>query len=320
MNQEQAKEVVVGLVSVDPQMVTYAKSYFLDSFERDTGWMVKGLLASLDLEEIETVVIHPSVNVDEQLREVAKRISWKLAGAEAVWGLVSSAVFIPKEGNQYLDPYRVGWSTVPPAGGGGRKGGWNFEELSVPMPYSVYMKPSGITNEDRPLTDPDLFLKNIELRRFGGEIAISLKEAVICFKNETYLACLALLGRASEGAWIQLGLAMVNIVADEAKSDKLREAMESPFVGIARKIILNTETYEDKALFGNIYKETGINLNRFKSLVVYSDALRDSRNAIHYGAVPVMENTYDKVAVLLMGIIPNLNTLGNIIDECEKSA
>ena len=136
MNQEQAKTVVVGLVSVDSQMVTYAKSFMLDSFEQDTRRMVSGLLASLDLEEIETAVIHPAANVEEQLREIAKRISWRLAGAEAIWGLVSSAIFIPKEGNQDLNTYNVGWSTVPPAGGGGQRGLWRFEELAVPLPVS----------------------------------------------------------------------------------------------------------------------------------------------------------------------------------------
>jgi len=31
------------------------------------------------------------------------------------------------------------------------------------------------------------------------------------------------------------------------------------------------------------------------------DVVRDSRNAVHYGADPAMGNTYEKVASLLMG-------------------
>lgn len=49
-----------------------------------------------------------------------------------------------------------------------------------------------------------------------------------------------------------------------------------------------------------------------ESVVIWSEVLREARNAIHFGVKPVIPNTYEKVAVLLLAAAGNLAKLYHI--------
>ena len=67
------------------------------------------------------------------------------------------------------------------------------------------------------------------------------------------------------------------------------------------------------------YKSSGYKPSDLKSVVVWADAVRESRNSIHYGAQPAMSNSYEKVAALLIGTVPNLKVIYSIIGACKES-
>jgi len=57
-----------------------------------------------------------------------------------------------------------------------------------------------------------------------------------------------------------------------------------------------------------------------REVINWSSVVRDSRNAVHYGADPATQNTYEKVAALLLGAVPNLRILYAIRQAAEEIA
>ncbi|HUU08301.1 MAG TPA: hypothetical protein VMW61_02130, partial [Dehalococcoidales bacterium] len=69
-----------------------------------------------------------------------------------------------------------------------------------------------------------------------------------------------------------------------------------------------------------VAKQSGFNQRYLKEVLNWSNVVRDSRNAVHYGADPATQNTYEKVAALLLGAVPNLRTLYTIRQAAEEIA
>lgn len=319
MSPEQAKTNLIRKLNVTNQMVTYAKSYILENFQTRADQLLESLLESVEARKPEKVVIHPSVDSEEQLSRAAKYISWYLAGREAVWGLISNNCLIPDLNSHDSGDINIDWTTVIP-GNSGASSGWRFEQYTLPIPRNVYLRPSGIGESDQPLSDPDLYMRELDIEGLNQDIESSLREAVLCFKNELYLGCLALLGRAAEGAWVELGLSLAKTIPDDSQisSEKLKNCIEDQFTGIGKKISEILKSYERKDIFGEIYKKSNYKPSDLRSCVVWGDAVRESRNSIHYGAEPAMSNSYEKVAALLIGTVPNLKVIYSIIKACNE--
>lgn len=301
-------------------MVTYAKAYFVENFQNDSKNLINDLLHNVEAIMPTQIVIHPSVNTEEMISHAAKSISWRMAGCEAIWGLISNNCFIPASDSHFTENTSISWTTVVP-GSGGNSSGWDFDQFYIPVPSKVLMRPSGINSSEQPLSDPDLYLHELGVEGLSADVESSLRESVHCFRHEIFLGCLALLGRASEGAWIELGKAMAEMIPDGSpvRGDKLKESMEDQFLGIGKKINLVLKAYEQRDVFRNIYEASGYKPVELKSCVVWSDAVRESRNSIHYGAEPAMSNSYEKVAALLIGAVPNLKMIYSIIRKCYEN-
>jgi hypothetical protein len=318
MNDNEVKEKLVGKVSVTKQMVTYAKSFFLENFQKDTRALLNALFENVETKMPTQIVIHPSVNTEEMITEAAKSLSWRLAGCEAIWSLIGSH-FIPGSDSSFAESTSISWTTVVP-GSGGTSSGWTLDQFYVPVPSSLILKPSGLNPSDQPLSDPDLYMHELGIEGLNVDIEASLRESVHCFRHELFLGCLALLGRASEGAWIELGKNLSDIIPEGApiNGEKLKESMEDQFLGIGKKINAVLKAYERRDVFHEVYKDSGYKPVELKSCVVWSDAVRESRNSIHYGAEPAMSNSYEKVAALLIGAVPNLKVIYSIINKCNE--
>ena len=83
----------------------------------------------------------------------------------------------------------------------------------------------------------------------------------------------------------------------------------------------------DKITFeGNhIIKEAEILPSAIDSIIVWSEVLREARNAIHFGAKPTIPNSYEKVSVLLIDGAKNFSVMykiksiaDNIVDQDEE--
>lgn len=276
MNPEQFEKQLIDKVSVSKQMVTYAKAYFLDNFQSDTRNLLDALLDNVEAKKPNQIVIHPSGgDTEEMVFKAAKSISWRMAGCEAIWGLIGNNCLIPGSDNHFAENTSISWTTVVP-GSGGMSSRWQLDQFQIPVPSKVLMRPSGINSQEQPISAPDLYLHELGIEGLNINIESSLRESVHCFRHELFLGCLALLGRASEGAWIELGKKLAEIIPEGAPINgvKLKESMEDQFLGIGKKINVVLKAYERKDIFQNVYKASGYKPVELKSCVVWSDAVR----------------------------------------------
>ncbi len=313
MNPDQGLKLLESLIVVTPQRVSIAKAFILKNFDPDTRKLVSNLLQANEAVLPKEIVFHSSVNTEELIKKAAEGLSWTLVGCEAIWGLISAGLLIPTTTDLRHIFQGLSWTTVVP-GSGGHSGGWRLEHLSVGVPQSVLLPRSVTSQEHQPLSDPDLFLHTMQIPNIHREVEESLREAVRCFRHELYLGCLAMLGKASEGAWVELGLRLAKSVPPGSSVDgeKTKAKLEDPNVGIGKKIVETLRLYERADVFGAIHKTSGVTIQDLRNAVIWADGVRESRNSVHYGVQPSMPNTYEKVAALLIGAVPHLRLLYRI--------
>jgi hypothetical protein len=309
MNTDEAEKLLESQIRVTPQQVTIAKGYIINHFNSDTHAVILSFLKSVEAADPEKLLIHLTIDTEESIRSAAQVISWTLAGCEAVWGLISSGLLFPATSELHSLVPSVSYTTV--VRGSGNSGGLHLNHSFLPVPTSILLPLSISKGARQTLTDPDLFLHELEIPRIDKEVEASLRESVRCFKHELFLACLAMLGRASEGAWIELGLALC-AMKPTTNTNKIKEKLEDPFVGIGKKILETAQLYEHKDIFDNLHKACGVKPQDLNNVMVWADAVRESRNSVHYGAEPSMPNTYEKIAALLIGAVPHLRLLYRI--------
>jgi hypothetical protein len=207
MNDDEAKRYIAEHVKVARLHVTIAKAFILKNFHPVTSELISRFLQSVDAKMPQKLVLHQSVDPIPTLDGVASAISWQLAACEAIWGLIANAAVFPASTGLCGGFGTLQWTTVVP-GSGGSSAGFSLEEYSIQVPDRLVLPKSSNPGVDLPLTDPDLYLKELNLPGLVPAVEMALREAVRCIRYELYLACLAMLGRASEAAWIETGLAL----------------------------------------------------------------------------------------------------------------
>ena len=323
MSPDDAKNYIIEKICVQRQKVTVAKGFVLKNFEPNTDGLIHSFLSSVGVEMPIQVVLHRTIDPIPVLDGVADYISWKLALCEAIWGLISTGSIFPASSRFCGETTGIQYTTVVP-GSGGQSGGIQFPELSLLVPGQLAWPPSSVLDAEQPITDPDVYLHELSLPNLPPQIESALREAVKCFRHDLYLSCLTMLVRASEGAWIELGLSLARAAPglgydDQTKLDQITEKLESPFVGIAQKIRIVLQQYEDQATFSSLAKESGVKLQEIRDCANWTDCVRESRNSIHYGVNPAMTNRYEKVGVLLIGAVPHIKTLCSLTVSASKA-
>ena len=320
MNDDEAKRYIAEHVKVPRLHVTIAKAFILKNFHATTSELLSRFLVSVEAKMPHRLVLHSSVDPLPTLDGVVNAISWQLAACEAIWGLIASAAVFPASSGLCGGFATLPWTTVVP-GSGGTSSGFSLDEYSIQVPDKLTLPKSSNHDIDLPLTDPDLYLKELNLPGLIPAIEMALREAVRCIRQELYMACLAMLGRASEAAWIETGLALAAAVPTGASVNgaKISDELQDSFVGIGRKIKTTLDLYSHQDVFKDIVKESGVKLQDLRNCVVWADCVRDSRNSIHYGAEPAMSNSYEKVATLLIGAVPHIRLLTSLTDVARRN-
>jgi hypothetical protein len=310
MNENDAERYIVDHVKVDRLHVTIAKAFVLKDFHPVTSELINRFLQSVDAKMPQKLVLHQSVDPIPTLDSAVLAIRWQLAICEAIWGLISNAATFPASSALCGGFGTLQWTTVVP-GSGGTSSGFSLEEFSILVPDKLALPKSSSHPGEQPLTDPDLYLKDLSLTGLIPAIEVALREAVRCIRHELYLACLAMLGRASEAAWIEAGLALAASVPTGSSIDaaKITDQLQDSFLGIGKKIKITLDLYSRQDIFGDTSKASGVKVQDLKNCVVWADCVRESRNSIHYGAEPAMPNSYEKVASLLIGAVPHIRLL-----------
>lgn len=320
MTQDEVGKFITSNVSVTRQKVTIAKAYVLDNFLAKTEDLINSFLTSKSATMPEQIVLHATVEPGPILKQAVDSVSWRFAICEAIWALIGQAVIFPDGSQTNLQEARLGYTTVVKSSGG-TSGGVDLPNLYMQVPDKLLLSRSSASKEYQPLTCPDLYLGEVDISDLNPEIETALREAVLCFRHELFTASLAMLGRASEVAWIQLGLALSHAAssATSFNADKKKRDLEDPYVGIARKIGIVLEIYSNSD-FESLRKETGIRRQDIKNITIWADCVREGRNSLHYNAEPSMSNCYEKVAALLIAAVPHLRLLVALRAAADNAA
>ncbi|TWI13523.1 hypothetical protein [Aerolutibacter ruishenii] len=321
MTPDEARSEIERRISVTPQRVTIAKGIILNlaRTNNSSDRLVEELLQANAAELPRPVIVHAKTDTAGQVSAAAEALSWILAGKEAIWSLIHSGYLLPLSANLTgEDAIPVQWTTVIP-GSGGESSSWRFDATKLPIPNLVRRAPSLENGEDLFLSEPDLYLRTIGVDTMHGDVVGAFREAVKCFRSELYTASFAMLGKASEGAWLELGEALVDVIpnADEGRYSRQRDVLLDPMAGTMKKIEAVLAIYDHQDLFGPVAKACEVRLKDLRLVQVWSDAVRDSRNTIHFGVKAAVPNTYEKLAALLIGAAPHIQTLYRVRDACR---
>jgi len=275
--------------------------------------MLTRLLEHQEVHIPEKIVLHETVDIEPQIKSVVNGIVWRLSFAEALWGLVGAGMVLPLQNDIIELKHRQEWTTVVP-GGGGHSSGWRFDEFLIAVPARVRLAPSLLYESVQSLSDADLFLNDLDIPDIHREVEDALRQAVECFRHELYLPSLAMLGLASEGAWIELGLSLVNACTDSPGltteiREKRRVKLTDSYTSILQKLELVADLYSRKDVYNDVATKSGFNHRSLKEVLNWSNVVRDARNAVHYRSEAASSNTYEKVAALLLGANQNLRII-----------
>lgn len=309
MTADEAKAEILQRVVVTRQNVTLAKSFLQrlqDIGPHDPFILMNQFSKQQGYQLPDKIVLHPSVDPEPPLRQTSGYFACVLAFTEAIWALIHQGYFLCMDNPRAWDAHQE-WTTVVP-GQGGTSAVWSFPEYSIELPHKIVLAPSYRHERPQPMTDPDLFVLEARIENADPEIIEALKDAVRCFRHELYRPAVTMLGKAMEGAWIELGCSLARTVPAEGgfNKDKFVDIMSDDNTGIATKIQKVRDLYNQKNLIGHVIKQCGISPKELDNIIIWSDVLRESRNAIHFGVKPTIENSYEKVAVLFIDGAKNL--------------
>jgi hypothetical protein len=324
MNEPEARQAILSRINVTRQHVVRAKAHILANFQKSTADMLRKLLRDVDAQKPIKLVLNPSISAEPQVAQAAQAITWQLAFGEAVWGLIGAGIMMPTRTSLDRIDANLEWTTVVP-GSGGTSSGWRFEEYDIHVPTEVCLAPSVKNGLPQPLSDPDIYLSDFGIQNLHAEVEDALRQAALCFRHELYVPCLAMLAKASEGAWVELGISLLKVNPDHSglkpeRRSKIRETLESQYSSTLQKMEEVAQLYEKQDVFDGVSRRSGYSHRHLKGVLNWSNVVRDSRNAVHYGADPATQNTYEKVAALLLGAVPNIKIIYSIRQAAEELA
>ena len=291
------KAEITEKVKVTRQQIVVAKAFLCRYFDERTNPRGTARAIEVFLKHVGAVALKSTQSTVQEewvppLSRLAEAISWEIAAHEAVLELLHSSQLIGRTGlMQWYPVVQYERATTD-------SGSWQFSEFQIDVPGEVHRPHSTRYAEGETLADADLYLQQVAIPDLPEGVSDALKETVACFRHELFTAAVVMLGKASEEAWIETGLAVcAALPGDHSKTvDKL-----TGLDGVAKKTTEVRRLYEsaDAKL---LITTSGVTLTEFRHAVGWSELVRESRNVVHFGNDSSTPNTYEKVAVLLLGV------------------
>jgi len=309
MTEDEARRYILSKVAVRRQQVAIAKAIILEACSRAAGSesLMNEVSKRHEAQLPKQVALADNDRLSEQLDAIATALSWRTATIEAIWALVHAG-FLIIDGPLHGSAPALGWTMM--RGGSGSSSGWSFGELQYQFPTSVRRALSRETTDEY-LSDPDLYLRAISIPDIHDDIRRALAEAVACFRAELFTASVVMLGKACEGAWLELGASLLRVIpsAESNAFAKQVDVLEDYNAGPARKIAAVLAIFDRQDVFKQFSITSGVRGQDLRDVSNWSDAVRDSRNTVHFGVTAATPNTYEKVATLLLSTAKNFQIL-----------
>jgi hypothetical protein len=302
MSEEQLREIVKTRIRVTHQDVAIAKGLLLKHFHANTDAMITSALNEIGLTRPDRLVVKGDADSTTDVQRLGDYFSWSLCAVEALWGLIHAGVVIPSSTSMNCIGTAVQVTYI--WGGSSSSGGEDFGTIVQIPGFPQTVVKSQCQTDGFVLTDPGLYLQALRPQVPPGDIAEALRESIRCFRAELYLACAVMLGKASEGIWIELGKSLVDALpkSEQTRHAKFRIDLDSSirpsFAAKLKDIVKLYETAQKE--FAHLAASAGLGLDQFRLAAQWADLVRDSRNVIHYGSQPNIPNNYTNVSTLLL--------------------
>lgn len=325
MNETEAHQFISDHSEVTPQMIMVAKAFLVRNHQEETLGMLTEFLKAQSASMPSQIILHPSHDPVPELTSTAHSIAWRLAACESIWALIHATVFVPLNWAMVGDIPVINLTTVVDRNSGGST--WGFHSItsrSLPVPGRTRVAPSCSHRAPRLLSDGDLFVENLNIRDIHAEVDEAIRDAVRCFRYELYTPSLAVLSKAAEGAWIEMGLSLAKALqkslapTPSSLSAKTEKYLKDPCRSFADKIDDIVKIYEHHEMPTSIRQHNGVELD-LNEQILWTTELRKSRNAVHYGTLAPMPNTYEKVSALFMAATVSFQRIYEVRRAAENS-
>jgi hypothetical protein len=304
------RQIVTSRVSVTREHIALVKGLLLKHFNTSTERMMHEAVRALGFERPSGAVRVGGTDATPALERLGDYFSWMLCAIEAVWELIHAGVLLPMSARELTQLVTNVQIMQDRGGGSGSTGSEDFNNFG-----GVAFFPGTVIKTRCPtagfvLSDPDLYLDGLRPQVPQPDIAEALQEAVRCFRAERYMAAVVMLGKASEGLWIECGKALIDALPKPTNVKPTHEDLDSPNIGFAKKLRDVLKLYESKQPdYVPIAKRAGLSLDQVRLAAHWAETVRDSRNVVHYGAKPTMPHNYETVATLLLTGATHLRTV-----------
>jgi hypothetical protein len=304
------RDEVPKCVRVTPQSVYSCKlpiAQWCDGTQH-SEYLISRVAAHYGPGSLPLVPLYATADPFPAIKQAGEHISWFISAIEAMLSLLNSGFLIPKAAMQDTQAVSVPYTLTDRHGFAEN---FEFPQFRFLVPGLVSRAPSFEGSAGQYLYDPDLYLSTLNIPNMHIEVQAALREAVRCFRYDLFTAAVAMLGKASESAWTELGISLLAAVPDTEQSSvkKQRDVLQDPMLGTMKKIDAVNQLYGRQDLFLAIATSTGVKPAELQRLAIWSDLVRDSRNTIHFGVEAATPNTRDKVAELLLAAPQRLRIL-----------
>ena len=235
----------------------------------------------------------------DQLVRAASYHSCRVALAEATISMVGESVLLPYDPSDVTVDVQQTYVRV--GGNSASRPTWTISQMRYAIPQRVVLAPSLSGGNDEALADPDIYILRTGLHGAHADVEEALRDALSCFRQGLYRPAVAMLAKAMEGAWIELGVALARTGHSPPgqEPETFIDWLQSDN-SVAAKIDRVIGTYSDIPRQDPIRKGSHVSPAILRNAALWSHTLRVTRNAIHFGVAPTIAYDYTGVAVLLM--------------------
>lgn len=298
MSPEQAGAFITSRVSVTREDIARAKSWIVRAEGSNVSEMADEWLRQQDIEDIRRINTD-SQDCEEILTGIARTYSIRVAFFHAVWELIAAGVVVASDPSGRWEPqleYRTSHNA----------GGVQMPSLGFPHPSKITRLPFGVEP-----ADPDIFLDGIDCKTLHSGIVEAVEQSLICFRRGLYMPATAMLAAAAEATWMECGGAVSKSLSDA----KLTATLSDPFVGIARVVSDVRQALSQKGA-KPLLQKAGLTIHQVTDAEIWTTALRDRRNALHWGKAKSFIADHAETGTLLMAAPLHLKTLEAIRTSC----
>ncbi len=297
MTPDEASKLIESKIATTNEDVSRAKSWIMQSTETGLKPLTELWLQKNKVSEPKSICTE-SDNCENAIFPIANAYSLRLSLYRAAWELISQG-FIVSVGQTEQ------WTPNLQYDNSGSRGSVTFRSplLTFPYPSKLFR-----LKANEPFT-ADIFLNGVDCDELHEGIVHAVQESLECFRRGLYLPSIAMLFAAVEATWHECGLAVAKNLSDS----KLLNTLNDPFVGIAKVASDLRKILEQNP---SLLSSAGRTRYQIADAEVWTTALRERRNTLHWGKAKSFIADHADTGTLLMAAPNHLKTLEAVRIAC----